>query len=185
MAVLCILCLRGRHPVFNRRHDRFVGWKTGCDRRAENRLRRWRTGPVFHYVIVQTVSTDPLENLLYCSFRELFFAMYLKLSRDSGVPMVLDIVLRPDEVCRSEYRLPEALQAYETTTHRPSILLAISDHLFPCCLCNPMSSASSSSVHSDFFKRWSRWFVHRSRHCLPVLPGRACAILVHLLPNMA
>lgn len=85
MAVLCILCLRGRHPVFNRRHDRFVGWKTGCDRRAENRLRRWRTGPVFHYVIVQTVSTDPLENLLYCSFREL----------DDGVQRVSSSWQRP------------------------------------------------------------------------------------------
>jgi len=47
--------------------------------------------------------------------------------------------------------------------------------------CLAMSVASSSAVHASFRIAGSSWLCHRSRHCLPLRPGRYLAISAHRL----
>ena len=39
--------------------------------------------------------------------------------------------------------------------------------------------ARSRAHHASLRMSWSRWLCQRSRHCLPVLPGKCCATSVH------
>ena len=61
---------------------------------------------------------------------------------------------------------------------RPGRCLAISAHLFPCSLCARCRVSSSSSVHGSFLIDGSSWLCQRSRHCLPLRPGRCLPMTV-------
>mmetsp|Transcript_78839 Transcript_78839/g.190597 ORF Transcript_78839/g.190597 Transcript_78839/m.190597 type:complete len:303 (-) Transcript_78839:51-959(-) len=63
---------------------------------------------------------------------------------------------------------------------RPGRYLAMSAHLLPNLLCSSSSIRSSSSVHASLRMSWSRWLCQRSRHCLPVRPGKCWATSVQL-----
>lgn len=59
--------------------------------------------------------------------------------------------------------------------------LAIRFHLPPHFLCSLRIFRSSSIVHFLFMTSGERVINQRSRHCLPMRPGRPCEIKVHLL----
>ena len=92
---------------------------------------------------------------------------------------------------------------------RPGNCFDIKVHLLPMCSCIAIKTASSSSdrlevqmtisaylqktinrgktedaspVHSPLFKLGFRWLIYLSLHCLPDLPGKNSAILLHFLP---
>mmetsp|Transcript_19212 Transcript_19212/g.48906 ORF Transcript_19212/g.48906 Transcript_19212/m.48906 type:complete len:458 (-) Transcript_19212:212-1585(-) len=64
---------------------------------------------------------------------------------------------------------------------RPGSALAISAHLLPTLACSASSFSSSSGVHASFRMPSSSWLCQRSRHCLPMRPGRCEAICDHFL----
>ena len=71
---------------------------------------------------------------------------------------------------------------------RPGRYFAMSAHLLLYSTCSSMSLQSSSADHGSLRMSWSRWLCHRSRHCLPVRPGRCAARTDHLRvpwPSMA
>mmetsp|Transcript_10202 Transcript_10202/g.42346 ORF Transcript_10202/g.42346 Transcript_10202/m.42346 type:complete len:251 (+) Transcript_10202:1704-2456(+) len=63
----------------------------------------------------------------------------------------------------------------------PGSILAISAHLLPWILWASSRVLSSSSVHPSRLISGLRWLCHRSRHCLPMRPGRSLAIIDHFL----
>lgn len=48
-------------------------------------------------------------------------------------------------------------------------------------LCASMMASSSSSVHRSFLMSGLRWLCQRSRHCLPILPGKFLAMKLQFL----
>mmetsp|Transcript_5531 Transcript_5531/g.16754 ORF Transcript_5531/g.16754 Transcript_5531/m.16754 type:complete len:223 (-) Transcript_5531:789-1457(-) len=64
----------------------------------------------------------------------------------------------------------------------PGSNLAIFVQALPQRCCASASMVSSSCVQPPFFRFGSRWFVQRSRHCLPILPGILSAICIQVRP---
>mmetsp|Transcript_37680 Transcript_37680/g.117897 ORF Transcript_37680/g.117897 Transcript_37680/m.117897 type:complete len:532 (+) Transcript_37680:2095-3690(+) len=62
---------------------------------------------------------------------------------------------------------------------RPGRSLAISHQRLPKICCASKMMVSSSSVHGALEMLGSRWLNHRSRHCLPMRPGRSAAMSDH------
>ncbi len=56
----------------------------------------------------------------------------------------------------------------------------MSHHLFPWTRCRRTMFISSSSVHFFLLMFGSKWLCQRSRHCLPMRPGRLFDTLVQL-----
>ena len=62
---------------------------------------------------------------------------------------------------------------------RPGSSLAISAHRLPIFTLPSSRMRSSSSLQVSRVRQLSSWLCHRSRHCLPFLPGMFCAICAH------
>ena len=62
----------------------------------------------------------------------------------------------------------------------PGIILAMSAHLLPICLWASIRSFSSSSSQASLLMSGRSWLCHRSRHCLPMRPGKCLAMTLQL-----
>jgi len=63
----------------------------------------------------------------------------------------------------------------------PGIAAAMSAHRLPIDLCASTRSFSSCSLHAPRLMSGLKWLFHRSRHCLPVRPGKQPATALHFL----
>ena len=70
---------------------------------------------------------------------------------------------------------------YEWLTYRPGRRLAISAHLLPRVMWAYNIFRSSSSCHASLDISGFKWLCQRSRHCLPIRPGKLEAIRDHFL----
>ena len=52
-------------------------------------------------------------------------------------------------------------------------------HLLPSLMCASMRIASSSSLQASRFMSGRSWLCQRSRHCLPIRPGKDRAMVLH------
>ena len=87
---------------------------------------------------------------------------------------------------RSNLLLNEAFQWFLTALSvRPGSILLISAQRLPRLWCSTRIVLTSSTVKGAFETAGSSWLCHRSRHCFPVLPGMAAAMVGHLLGPLA
>ena len=87
---------------------------------------------------------------------------------------------------RSNLLLNEAFQWFLTALSvRPGSILLISAQRLPRLWCSTSMVLTSSTVKGAFETAGSSWLCHLSRHCFPVLPGMAAAMVGHLLGPLA
>mmetsp|Transcript_13421 Transcript_13421/g.41321 ORF Transcript_13421/g.41321 Transcript_13421/m.41321 type:complete len:340 (-) Transcript_13421:736-1755(-) len=83
---------------------------------------------------------------------------------------------------RSNLLRNEAFQWFLTALSvRPGSILLISAQRLPRLWCSTSIVLTSSTVKGALETAGSSWLCHLSRHCLPVLPGMAAAIVAHPL----